>query len=155
MSSQAEHRAAPVDGEGNTTDAVPALRLDLSEKEPEQIVPELIEHAARLHVSDLYFNTDEDKVEVDGRHLGMVRALGSLNLDLGRRCISYIKTMAGMNISERRRPLDGRWLFSRPTGRRFDLRISTMPTMYGEDCTVHILDQLDRLLAIDQIGMDP
>jgi type II secretory ATPase GspE/PulE/Tfp pilus assembly ATPase PilB-like protein len=155
MSSQAEHHAPPVNGEGSSTVAAPVLRLNLSEKEPEQVVPELMEQAARLHVSDLYFNTDEDRVEVAVRHLGVLRTLGSLNLDLGRRCISYIKTMAEMNISERRRPVDGRWLFSRQSGRRLDLRINTTPTMYGEDCTVRILDQLDRLLAIDQIGMDP
>ncbi|SRR5579883_1368314 len=154
-SSQADPHAPPVNGEGNVTEAAPALRRDFSDKEPEQIVPELIEHAARLHISDLYFNTDENKVEIAGRHLGVLRALGSLDLDLGRRCISYIKTMATMNISERRRPLDGRWLFSRVSGRRLDLRINTIPTMYGEDCTLRILDQLDRLLAIDQIGMDP
>src|SRR6516165_1072023 len=103
MSFRAEHHAPSVNGQGNRDDAAPALRLDLSDKEPEQVVPELIEHAARLHVSDLYFNSDEDKVEVAGRHLGVQRALGSLNLDLGRRCISYIKTMAAMNISEHRR----------------------------------------------------
>jgi type II secretory ATPase GspE/PulE/Tfp pilus assembly ATPase PilB-like protein len=154
-SSQATHHAPPVNGKTNMTEAAPALRLDLSDKEPEQVVPELIEHAARLHVSDLYLNTDEDRVEVAVRHLGVVRAMGSLNLDLGRRCISYIKTVAAMNLSERRRPVDGRWLFSRLSGRRLDLRINTIPTMYGEDCTIRILDQLDRLLAIDQIGLDP
>lgn len=153
--SQADHREPPVNGAVNVTKAVPALQLDLVGKEPEQVVPELIEHAARLHVSDLYFNADEDGVEVAARHLGVLRQLGNLNLDLGRRCIYYIKTMADMNISERRRPLDGRWLFSRLSGRRLDLRINTIPTMYGEDCTVRILDQLDRLLAIDQIGLEP
>jgi type II secretory ATPase GspE/PulE/Tfp pilus assembly ATPase PilB-like protein len=136
-------------------DPVPALRLNLVGKEPEQVVAELLEHAARLHVSDLYFNTDESSVEAAARHLGVMRPLGSLPLEMGRRCISYIKTMADMNISERRRPLDGRWLFSRASGRRLDLRINTIPTLHGEDCTVRILDQLDRLLAIDQIGLDP
>jgi type II secretory ATPase GspE/PulE/Tfp pilus assembly ATPase PilB-like protein len=127
----------------------------LAGKEPEQVIPQLIEHAARLHVSDLYLNTEEDRVEAAARHLGLMRPLATLPLDLGRRCISYIKTLADMNISERRRPLDGRWLFSRRSGRRLDLRINTIPTMYGEDCTIRILDQVDRLLAIDQIGLDP
>jgi type II secretory ATPase GspE/PulE/Tfp pilus assembly ATPase PilB-like protein len=132
----------------------PALRLDVGGKEPEQAVPELIEHAAKLHVSDLFFITNERNVEVACRHLGVLRAVGSLNLDIGRRCISYIKTLADMNISERRRPMDGRWLFSRKSGQRLDLRINTIPTLHGEDCTLRILDQAHRLLSIDQIGLE-
>jgi type II secretory ATPase GspE/PulE/Tfp pilus assembly ATPase PilB-like protein len=134
--------------------AAPTLHLDLANTEPEQVVPELIEHAAKLRVSDLYFGTNEDNVEVSARHLGVPRAIGVLNLDIGRRCISYIKTLADMNISERRRPLDGRWLFTRRSGQNLDLRINTIPTLYGEDCTLRILDQHYRLLSIDQIGMD-
>lgn len=137
-----------------TARAAPALHLDLAGKEPERVVPELIEHAANLHVSDLFFTTGEKNVEVAARHLGVLRAVGVLTPDIGRRCISYIKTQADMNISERRRPLDGRWLFSRPNGQRLDLRINTIPTLYGEDCTLRILDQHYRLLAIDQIGLD-
>jgi type II secretory ATPase GspE/PulE/Tfp pilus assembly ATPase PilB-like protein len=134
--------------------AAPTLRLDLAGKEPEQAVPALIEHAARLHVSDLFFNTNEDHIEVAARHLGLLRQLATLPTDIGRRCISYVKTMADMNISERRRPLDGRWLFSRRSGQRLDLRINTIPTLHGEDCTLRILDQEYRLLAIDQLGLD-
>jgi type II secretory ATPase GspE/PulE/Tfp pilus assembly ATPase PilB-like protein len=135
--------------------AVPPLRLELGGKEPEQVVPELIEHAARLHFSDLFFISNEDNVEVAGRHLGLLRSVGALGADVGRRCISYVKTAADMNISERRRPMDGRWLFSRASGHRLDLRINTIPTLHGEDCTLRILDQQHRLLAIDQLGLDP
>jgi type II secretory ATPase GspE/PulE/Tfp pilus assembly ATPase PilB-like protein len=134
--------------------AAATLRLDLTGKEPEDAVPALIEHAARLHVSDLFFNTNEDNVEVGARHLGLLRSISTLNLDVGRRCISYVKTMADMNISERRRPMDGRWLFSRRGSGRLDLRINTIPTLHGEDCTIRILDQEYRLLSIDQLGLD-
>jgi type II secretory ATPase GspE/PulE/Tfp pilus assembly ATPase PilB-like protein len=135
--------------------AAPTLHLDLAGKEPEQVVPELIEHAAKLRVSDLFFTTNEDNVEVAARHLGVLRAVGVLTPDIGRRCISYVKTLADMNISERRRPLDGRWLFTRRNNQNLDLRINTIPTLHGEDCTLRILDQHHRLLSIDQIGMDP
>jgi type II secretory ATPase GspE/PulE/Tfp pilus assembly ATPase PilB-like protein len=130
-------------------------QLDLAGKEPERIVPELIEHAARLHVSDLYFTTEEDAVQVSARHIGVQRSLARLDAEIGRRCISYVKTMADMNISERRRPMDGRWLFNRGSGHRLDLRINTLPTLHGEDCTLRILDQEYRLLMLDQLGLDP
>jgi type II secretory ATPase GspE/PulE/Tfp pilus assembly ATPase PilB-like protein len=131
------------------------LRTELGKKEPDEAVPLLIDHAAKLRVSDLFFNTNDDHVEVAVRHLGILRPVSRLPLELGRRCISYIKTMADMNISERRRPLDGRWLFRPTKESRLDLRINTIPTLHGEDCTVRILDQEHRLLAIDQLGIDP
>jgi type II secretory ATPase GspE/PulE/Tfp pilus assembly ATPase PilB-like protein len=133
----------------------PAFRIDLANKEPEEAVPLLIEMAAKLHVSDLFFSTNEDNVEVAARHLGLLRSLGKLPLDVGRRCISYVKTLADMNISEKRRPMDGRWLFNRKGGGRLDLRINTIPTLHGEDCTMRVLDQGYRLLSIDQLGIEP
>jgi type II secretory ATPase GspE/PulE/Tfp pilus assembly ATPase PilB-like protein len=148
-------RMQPQETSGNGSPAqTGALRIDVKGNEADQAVPRLIEHAAQLHVSDLFFNTDEDQVEVSARHLGILRSFCCLPLELGRRCISFIKTMADMNISERRRPADGRWLFGRPSGQRLDLRINTIPTLYGEDCTLRILDQEYRLLALDQLGFD-
>jgi general secretion pathway protein E len=136
-------------------DVASVPRLEVDGKEPEQVVPELIEHAARLHVSDLYFSTEEGGVEVAARHMGVLRPLARLSSEIGRRCISYVKTMADMNISERRRPMDGRWLFTRRSGHRLDLRINTLPTLHGEDCTLRILDQEYRLLRLEQLGLDP
>jgi type II secretory ATPase GspE/PulE/Tfp pilus assembly ATPase PilB-like protein len=70
------------DGAGADTAAEPAplshsLRLDLAGKEPDQAVPQLIAYAADLHASDLFFNSDEDQVEVAVRHLGILRAIGA------------------------------------------------------------------------------
>ena len=133
--------------------ALPVPEIDLARAEPEESVPYLIEYAARLHVSDLFFNTNEDQVEVAARHLGLLRHIHNVPPEIGRRCISYIKTMADMNISERRRPMDGRWLFNRRSGGRLDLRINTIPTLHGEDMTLRILDQEYRLLSIEQLGL--
>jgi type II secretory ATPase GspE/PulE/Tfp pilus assembly ATPase PilB-like protein len=137
-----------------SSNSLPPPPADLDRKEPEAVVPLLIEYAAQLGVSDLFFNTNEDGVEVAARHLGLLRRICVLPPETGRRCISFIKTNADMNISERRRPMDGRWLFNRSSGQRLDLRINTIPTLHGEDMTVRILDQQYRLLGIDQLGLD-
>jgi type II secretory ATPase GspE/PulE/Tfp pilus assembly ATPase PilB-like protein len=129
-------------------------RIELQSREPDQTIPELIEYAAQLHVSDLFLYTNEDHVEVAVRHLGILRTVGRLPLEFGRRCISYVKTAGDMNFSERRRPMDGRWLYTRKAGQSLDLRINTIPTLHGEDCTIRILDQEHRLLSLDQLGMD-
>ncbi len=142
------------DGAPQREGALPGLPSDLGRQEPDKIVPFLVDYAAKLRVSDLFFNANEDGVEVAARHLGLLRHLAVLPAELGRRCVLFIKTMADMNISERRRPMDGRWLFNRQTGHRLDLRINTIPTLYGEDLTLRILDQEHRLLGIDQLGLD-
>src|SRR5947209_420443 len=129
-----------------------ALKLDISNRTPEQAVQMLIEHAAKLFVSDLFFQTNEDHVAIAARHLGVLRPISKAPLDMGRRCISHIKAIIGMNVTERRRPNDGRWIFDREGGGRLDLRINTIPTLYGEDMTIRILDRENRLLAIEQLG---
>jgi type II secretory ATPase GspE/PulE/Tfp pilus assembly ATPase PilB-like protein len=146
--------SAPDRAAGPPGPQVGPLKLDLGTQEPDQTVPAVIEYAAKLHASDLFFYSNEDHLEVAVRHLGMVRPLGRLPAEFGRRCLSYVKTAANMNFSERRRPMDGRWLFSRRSGQHLDLRINTIPTLYGEDCTLRILDQEYRLLSVDQLGMD-
>jgi type II secretory ATPase GspE/PulE/Tfp pilus assembly ATPase PilB-like protein len=130
-----------------------ALRLDVSRQSPEDAVHSLIEHAAKLMVSDLFFNTNENSVSVEARHLGILRHIGDLPGEIGKRCISHIKAVSGMNVAERRRPLDGRWIFERPSGHRLDLRINSIPTLYGEDMTLRILDRDNRLLSIDDLGL--
>jgi type II secretory ATPase GspE/PulE/Tfp pilus assembly ATPase PilB-like protein len=69
--------------------------------------------------------------------------------------MSYIKAMAGMDIAEHRRPLDGRWVspcLGTPT---LDLRISTMPTLYGEDMSLRLLQRHTRLMELDRLGLPP
>jgi type II secretory ATPase GspE/PulE/Tfp pilus assembly ATPase PilB-like protein len=70
----------------------------------------------------------------------------------GKRCIGHIKASAGMDVAEKRRPLDGRWLTER-NGQRIDLRISTIPTMYGEDVTLRLLTRDTPLLQLDSLGL--
>lgn len=129
-----------------------SLHVNVSELAPEVATSRLVEHAASLQASDLFFTTNENHVTVSVRHLGMLRLASILPLDMGRRCMSHIKALSGMDVAERRRPLDGRWLYERPTGGTLDLRINTIPTLYGEDFTLRLLVRDTRLLAISEVG---
>ena len=120
---------------------------------PEAAVAALVEHAAKLPASDLFYSTNENHVAVSVRHFGMMRLLTILSSDLGRRCVSYIKAMAGVDLAETRRPLDGRWIHELTTGNRVDLRISTLPTLYGEDLTIRLLNYSANVQGIDQVGL--
>src|SRR5438445_42680 len=92
-------------------------------------------------------------VMVNARHLGVLRPITHLSAELGRRCLSHIKALAELDIAERRRPQDGRWIHTRPSGDTLDLRVSVLPTLYGEDVTLRLLDRTTRLLNLEQLGL--
>jgi type II secretory ATPase GspE/PulE/Tfp pilus assembly ATPase PilB-like protein len=120
---------------------------------PEAAVAALIDHAVKLPASDLYIGANENHVAVSVRHLGIVRLLTILSHDLGRRCISYIKAMAAMDLAETRRPLDGRWVRQGDGMSRVDVRISTIPTLYGEDMTLRLLVCQSQTQGLDSLGL--
>jgi general secretion pathway protein E len=121
---------------------------------PEAAVAKLIDHAVLIQASDLYFLTNENHIAVLARHLGIMRVLTLLNLELGRRCLSHIKALADLDIVEHRRPQDGRWVRQIPGSDKIDLRINIMPTLYGEDFTLRLLVRQVSLLPLDNLGLE-
>ncbi len=130
-----------------------SLQFDVEGMEAEQAVTALIGHAAYLNVIDLFFTSHDGNVMVHARHQGVLRSVTHLPAEFGRRCVGYIKSAADLNVAERRRPQDGRWIFRRSTGGPVDLRINIIPTLYGEDITLRLLDRDTRLLNLDQLGL--
>ncbi len=102
--------------------------------------------------SDIHFEPFEDvfkiRYRIDGALLEMKSPPKSLALPL----ISRIKVLAGLNIAERRVPQDGRIAFSIP-GKRVDLRVSTLPCMFGESVVIRLLDKTVVSLDITRLGM--
>jgi type II secretory ATPase GspE/PulE/Tfp pilus assembly ATPase PilB-like protein len=130
-----------------------ALWIDVDSGDVPLVVNGLLEHAASLHVSDLFFCAEEFYYSVSARHLGLWQVVSQVPKDLGKRCLAHIKSMAGMDIAERRRPLDGRWMFEHTSGEAVDLRVSTIPTMHGEDCTLRFLTRQAQFLSLDKLGL--
>jgi type II secretory ATPase GspE/PulE/Tfp pilus assembly ATPase PilB-like protein len=120
----------------------------------ENTVRGFVEQATDLHASDLFFAAEEDGVTVSVRRLGTMLELGSLSSEDGRHCVNHIKAMAGIDLAERRRPLDGRWIYERD-GRKTDLRINSLPTLYGEDLTIRILNREMAVRSLDRLGLLP
>lgn len=113
----------------------------------------LIREAIALPASDLHFNWNEDDVTISVRHLGMLRRWSNISREEGARFITYIKASAGMDVAKRMRPLDGRWVCNPNGTNRVDLRISTIPTLYGEDVAIRILERDQDLLRIENLGL--
>ena len=132
---------------------LPFQEISFDGTELEQAVSRMIRHAVELPASDLFFNWNEDDVSVSVRHLGMSKRLATLGPEEGRRVVNYIKAMAGMDLAQKMRPLDGRWVCRLDDGKKADLRISTIPTMYGEDLALRLLEREIVLGQLDQLGL--
>src|ERR1700744_734831 len=100
------------------------ILIDVTKFSPEIAVARLIEHAAEMGASDLFLVSNVNHIGADVRHNGIVRTIAMIPLEQGRKCLSYIKANAAMDLTERRRPLDGRWIYKKPAGGIIDARIN-------------------------------
>jgi type II secretory ATPase GspE/PulE/Tfp pilus assembly ATPase PilB-like protein len=85
------------------------------------------------------------------RLLGQMEQTAVLSRDQGRHLINFFKTMAGIDIAERRRPQEGRWIFTGAD--RVDLRVNVVPTLFGEDVSVRLLTRRFGLRSLDGLGL--
>ena len=127
--------------------------LDVVNRPPViRLVNDILFRALQLRASDIHVHPYEAKIQIRYRIDGILYDTLSLNRNVLPLIISRIKVMAGMDIAERRMPQDGRC--SVRLGRReIDLRISTVPTSYGERSVMRILDKSTGLFALDELGL--
>jgi type II secretory ATPase GspE/PulE/Tfp pilus assembly ATPase PilB-like protein len=96
------------------------LHLSVNDLSPEAAVAKIIEHCTDLQISDVFFTTNENHLAVQARHLGILRLITVMPSEMGRRCVSAIKATAGIDVAEKRRPMDGRWIYPRKAGSPVD-----------------------------------
>ena len=129
----------PTGEEANEED-VRRLKDLASEAPVIRLVHDLIARAVEILASDIHIEPREDAVHVRFRIDGMLHTVETLPPALRPAVTSRIKIMARLNIAERRLPQDGR-IRSTVRGKDIDLRVSTMPTLYGESVVLRILDR--------------
>jgi type II secretory ATPase GspE/PulE/Tfp pilus assembly ATPase PilB-like protein len=117
----------------------------------EETVTKLIEYAAEIRASDLVFTSHETSIRALVRHLGTMREVASFSPEFGRRVISTVKAVSGMDIADRLRPCEGRKIHVRANRPPIDLRVNSMPTVFGEDVAIRILDREIGLLTLDDL----
>jgi type II secretory ATPase GspE/PulE/Tfp pilus assembly ATPase PilB-like protein len=121
---------------------------------PSRAVEQLIAHAASLGASDVFLLSEAEAVKIALRWLGEVRPLARVSHERGRRLLGAIKAAAEVDIAEHRTPREGHWTH-RSGEKQLDLRVSVVPTLYGQDMTVRILDREARFRALDRLGLTP
>ena len=112
----------------------------------------LILEAIRSRSSDIHIEPFEDKLTVKYRVDGVLQEQPSPPRHLQPAITSRVKIMAGMNIAERYVPQDGH-ITLRFEGRKVDIRVSTVPTIYGESVVMRLLDKDSIVLELASLGL--
>lgn len=125
------------------TSSAPTIRL----------VNSIVERAATERASDIHLEPAEKEMVVRMRVDGMLRNVLTVPKELEGSVISRLKVMGNMDTSERKVPQDGR-ANVRVKTKDIDLRISTLPTIYGEKMVIRLLDKSNQIFSSQGIGLD-
>lgn len=127
--------------------------LDVVNRPPViRLVNDILFRALQLRASDIHVHPFETRIQIRYRVDGIMYDVLSLNKNVLPLIISRIKVMAGMDIAERRMPQDGRCSV-RLGQREVDLRISTVPTSYGERAVLRVLDKSSGVFILEELGL--
>ena len=113
------------------------LQEDVNSSPVVVLVTSLVEQAVRQRASDIHIEAGPDRVRVRCRVDGILYQTATYDQRLLSAIVARVKIISGMDISEKRKPQDGR--FSITVDRReYDVRVSTLPTVYGEKCVMRL-----------------
>ena len=119
------------------------------------IVDWLLQYAYEQRASDIHLEPRRDVGRVRFRIDGVLHKVFEMPPPVMTAVVSRIKVLGRMDLAERRRPQDGRIKTRSPGGREVEMRLSTMPTAFGEKCVMRIFDPDTAFKSIEQLGFDP
>ncbi|MGH7273200.1 MAG: GspE/PulE family protein, partial [Nitrospiria bacterium] len=119
-----------------------------------KLVNLIIAQAVREGASDIHLEPEEVVLRVRYRVDGLLHEVMSPPRDLHAGVCSRIKIMANLDIAERRVPQDGR-IQMKVGERQIDMRLSTLPTVFGEKIMMRLLDKRSVLIGLEELGFDP
>ena len=119
-----------------------------------KLVNTILGQAVDNGASDVHVEPFETETRVRYRIDGVLFDMLTFPKHLHPPVSSRIKIMSGMDIAEKRHPQDGRILL-RAAGRRIDIRVSSLPAIYGEKLVMRLLDQATAMVGLEKLGLDP
>ncbi len=117
-----------------------------------RLIQSIFQDAMQVRASDIHIEPAESVLRVRQRVDGNLQEQVIEGRRIASALVTRLKLMSGMDIAEKRLPQDGRFSV-KISGRSVDVRVSTMPTQYGESMVLRLLDQSSNLLALDDLGM--
>ena len=146
---------APSDPDGDNIEEDAERLKDLASEAPViRLVSQIISRAVEERASDIHFEPFEDRLRVRYRHDGVLHEVDSHPARLTPAIISRVKIMSRLDIAERRLPQDGRIKLA-VRGQDIDLRVSTIPSLHGENVVLRILDRGTVSLNYEALGLAP
>ncbi|MFL6655042.1 MAG: GspE/PulE family protein [Sulfurifustis sp.] len=119
-----------------------------------KLLQTMFEDAVQVQASDIHIEPDERELRIRFRLDGVLRVQTTADRRIAAAVVSRLKLMAGLDISEKRLPQDGR-LNVRVRDKNVDVRMSTMPVQYGESVVMRLLNQASGILKLEHLGMPP
>ncbi len=153
-----EDEAAALAGHDNLASLAEGLHetadlLDGNDDAPViRLINGLIYEAINRGASDIHVEPNEDELTIRYRIDGVLQKVLNPSRRLATPLVSRIKVMARLDIAERRVPQDGRIALS-VGGRSVDIRVSTLPSRYGERVVLRLLDKAKALMSLEDLGM--
>lgn len=130
------------------------LQEDVNSSPVVVLVNSLVEQAVRQRASDVHIEAGPDRVRVRFRVDGVLYTTSAYDLRLLPAIVARVKIISGLDISEKRKPQDGR--FSVTVDRReYDVRVSTLPTVYGEKCVMRLAQKKALSRSKRVLGLTP
>ena len=141
--------------EDSTTAKEDPSSIDVDDAPVVRFFHKMLVDAVNSRASDLHFEPYEFTYRVRFRIDGELREVASTPPAIKDRLASRIKVLSKLDISEKRIPQDGRMKLKLGPERTIDLRVSTLPTVFGEKIVIRILDPSSAKMGIDALGYDP
>ncbi|WP_426206710.1 type IV-A pilus assembly ATPase PilB [Pseudomonas sp. TWP3-1] len=137
----------------NKQDAIGGM--DADDAPVVRFVHKMLLDAIKSGSSDLHFEPYEKSYRVRVRTDGILREVAKPPIQLAGRIAARLKVMASLDISERRKPQDGRIKLRLSKSKSIDFRVNTLPTLWGEKVVIRILDPSSAQMGIDALGYEP
>jgi len=140
----------------NNADLTSLMGIDLGVDDAPvvKLLQTIFEDAVQVRASDVHIEPQENKLSIRFRIDGVMHFQTQADMKIATALVMRLKIMAGLDISEKRLPQDGRFGFT-VKGQSVDMRLSTMPTQYGETVVMRLLIQNTGHFKLDKLGMPP
>ena len=129
-----------------------ALTPGLEEAPVVKLLQTVFEDAMQARASDIHIEPQEKRLQIRFRIDGVLHLQTEADSKIASAVVLRLKLMSGLDISEKRLPQDGRFNV-KVRNAQIDVRISTMPTQYGESVVMRLLNQASGMLGLDNLGM--
>ena len=142
------------DSEITTTIEEEIIREDVNSSPVVMLVNSVVEQAVRQRASDIHVEAEAERIRVRCRVDGVLYTTATYSIRLLSAIVARIKIISGLDISEKRKPQDGRFSYT-VDRREYDIRVSVLPTVYGEKCVMRLTQKKALTNNKRTLGMFP